>query len=452
MHARAPFFATLLALLAAAVVPPAAVAGELIDRAVAGLREDPVYVDPASRQLGAAAAERLRERIRRARAEPLYVAVLRAAALRETRGDGGEVLQALADGLRRPGTYAVVVGSQFRAGSTVLPRGTAAALARQAFRASAARGVAPTLLDFVDRVGRARRDAAGSPGGRDGGDGSRGIGTLILPLLLAAGAGFFLLRRRRRSEAARAEFAEVRGAAEEDLLALADDIRALDLDVEMPGVDPAAKADYATAVRCYERADRDLDRARRPEDLEAVTAAIEEGRFAMVSAKARLEGREPPERRPPCFFDPRHGPSARDVEWAPPGGAPRLVPACAADARAVDEGLEPAAREVMVGGRPTPYWNAPASYGPWAGGFFGGAAGGLLPGLLIGSMLGGGLGLGFPANAEAGADSNLEGGDFGGGDFGGGDFGGGDFGGGDFGGGDFGGGDFGGGDFGGGGE
>ena len=33
-----------------------------------------------------------------------------------------------------------------------------------------------------------------------------------------------------------------------------------------------------------------------------------------------LDGRKPPERRPPCFFDPRHGPSSRDVEWAPPGG------------------------------------------------------------------------------------------------------------------------------------
>ena len=32
---------------------------------------------------------------------------------------------------------------------------------------------------------------------------------------------------------------------------------------------------------------------------------------------------------PPCFFDPRHGPSVRDVEWAPSDGAVRTVPACA---------------------------------------------------------------------------------------------------------------------------
>ena len=148
----------------------------------------------------------------------------------------------------------------------------------------------------------------------------------------------------------------------------------------------------------------------------------------MASAKALAEGRTPPERRPPCFFDPRHGPSTRDVEWAPPYGEPRLVPACEADALRVEEGMEPAAREVLVGGSRVPYWNAGPAYAPFAGGYFGGFGGGLLPGLLVGSMLGGGLGMGWGAGAAYGAD----GWDGGGGDFGGGDFGGG---GGDFGGG-----------------
>ena len=264
----------------------------------------------------------------------------------------------------------------------------------------------------------------------------------VLLLLLVAGfAG--RTRQRRRIGAARASprtltptrgFAEVRAAAQEDLLALAEDIRAHDLDVELPGASAEAKEDYARALAMYERADRALDRAREPADLEEVTAAIEEGRFAMASAKARLAGQAPPERRPPCFFDPRHGPSSRDVEWAPPWGAPRLVPACEADAQRVERGVEPAAREVMVGGRPTPYWNAPPAYGPWAGGFFSGF-GGLFPGLLLGSMLGGALGPHvYMDNGEG----------FGGGHFGAGEFGGGAFGGGDFGGGDFGGGDFGG--------
>jgi hypothetical protein len=202
----------------------------------------------------------------------------------------------------------------------------------------------------------------------------------------------------------------------------------------MPDVDPTAKAEYGRAVDAYQQADEAWKRARRVEDMESVTSALEEGRFAMTAAKARLAGEPVPERRPPCFFDPRHGPSVTDEEWAPPGGEPRPVPVCAADAQRLQDGVEPQAREVMVGGQPMPYWNAGPAYMPWAGGFFGS---GLLPGLFIGSMLGGGLGFFGGLGADAFADDMVGNGDFGGGDFGGGDFGGGDFGGGDFGGGDF---------------
>ena len=152
----------------------------------------------------------------------------------------------------------------------------------------------------------------------------------------------------------------------------------------------------------------------------------------MASARARLEGREPPERTPPCFFDPRHGPSAREVEWSPPWGEPRAVPACEADAQRVERGEDPDPREVTVGGQRVPYWNAGPAYAPYMGGFFGG---GLLPGIFLGSMLGGGMfGGGFGGwGGEYGGAGGTSG-DGGGGDFGGGDFGGG-FGGGDFGGG-----------------
>ena len=219
------------------------------------------------------------------------------------------------------------------------------------------------------------------------------------------------------------DFEEVRRTAQEDLLALADDIRALDLDVEMPGANAEGKSDYAEALDHYERASKAYDRAQAPEDLEAVSSALEAGRFAMASAKARLEGRPPPERRPPCFFDPRHGPSVRDVEWAPREGAPRPVPACAADAIRVEEGQEPLAREVLVHGRRTAYWEAPAYYGPYAGGFFGGFGTALLPALFVGSLLGGGFGapVFFDDGSGDFVDESFGEGDFGGGDFGGGD-------------------------------
>jgi hypothetical protein len=125
----------------------------------------------------------------------------------------------------------------------------------------------------------------------------------------------------------------------------------------------------------------------------------------------------------------------RDVHWAPPGGEPQPVPACAADAARVEQGVDPETREVSSGGRRVPYWQASPAYGAYAGGFFGGF--GIVPAFLIGSMLGTSFGWGGAIGGGGG-----EGGDFGGeGDFGGGGFG--DFGGGDFGGG---GGDFGGGE------
>ena len=60
---------------------------------------------------------------------------------------------------------------------------------------------------------------------------------------------------------------------------------------------------------------------------EPATAALAEGRNELARARAALEGRDAPERRPPCFFDPRHGPAEREVEWAS-----RVVAACEADA------------------------------------------------------------------------------------------------------------------------
>ena len=242
------------------------------------------------------------------------------------------------------------------------------------------------------------------------------------------------------------EWEEVRSSAQEDLIALGDDIRSLDVDIGMPGISEEAKQRYDQALQAYQRASDVFDRAQRPEDLAPVTETLEEGRYAMAYAKALLAGKPPPQRRPPCFFDPRHGPSTEDVEWAPPGGTPRPVPACAADAVRIKEGFAPHGRQVLVNGRPTDYWNAPRHYGPWAGGYFNGfGGGGLLSGLLMGSALGAGLGFGAGAIGELfdgdgdGGDGDGDGGD--GGDGGWGDGDGGDAGGfgdgGDFG--DFGG-------------
>lgn len=205
-------------------------------------------------------------------------------------------------------------------------------------------------------------------------------------------------------------------------MVLGDEIRSLDVDIQMPGVSDEAKQRYDQALQAYQRASEVFDRAKRPEDLAPVSETLVEGRFAMAYAKALLEGRPPPERTPPCFFDPRHGPSTEEVEWAPPDGSPRQVPACAADALRVKEGFQPHGRQVSVDGRQTDYWNAPRHYGPWAGGAFNGfGGGGMLGGLLMGSALGAGLGFGaaglgdiFGGDGDGGDGDGGDGGDGGG--------------------------------------
>jgi hypothetical protein len=228
------------------------------------------------------------------------------------------------------------------------------------------------------------------------------------------------------------QWEEVRSSAQDDLVALGEDIRSLDVDIEMPGVSDDARQRYEQALEAYQRASEIFDRAKRPDDLAPVSETLEEGRYAMACAKALIEGKPPPERRPPCFFDPRHGPSTEDVEWAPPGGSMRPVPACTADALRIKEGFAPHGRQVTVNGRPTDYWNAPRHYGPWAGGYFNGFGGGLMSTLLVGSALGAGLGFGEMAVDELfGGDGDGDGdGDWGGDGGGDGGWGGGD--GGDF--------------------
>jgi hypothetical protein len=412
------------------------------DSAVEALQSQPVYVDPQSSDvLSPGDAAKVADEIDKKNAGPLYIVVIPGSAADSFGGDPVGVLREIQSKLGRPGTYAGVIGSHFRAGATggILPRGEAGSLATAAFNAHHSEGAAAVLTDFVDRVGSAR-NGGGSSGTDGNGDGGTSTGTWVLLGLLGAGGGAVYLNRRRRK---REELAAVKHVARDDLVALGDDIRALDVDVAMPNANPEAKAHYNEAVEVYADAEQRFDSAKRPEDLEPVSSELERGRYEMEAAKAILAGKPAPERRPPCFFDPRHGPSTRDVEWAPPGGQPRPVPACEADALRVEQGLDPNVREIDYAGQRVPYWAAPTAFTPFFGGFYGGFGfGGFLPGLLIGEMLGGGWG--DPSGGWSGGDSG-DGGDFGDGgpgDFGGG---GGDFGGGDFGGGDFGGG--GGGDF-----
>ena len=124
------------------------------------------------------------------------------------------------------------------------------------------------------------------------------------------------------------------------------------------------------------------------DEIRHVTEILDDGRYAVASVKARVAGEPLPVRRPPCFFDPAHGPSVQDVDWAPTGGTDRLVPACAADTQRVLAGADPSIRTVLDGTQRVPYWQGGPAYAPWALGYYGSWGGlDLLTGFLIGSTL-----------------------------------------------------------------
>jgi uncharacterized membrane protein YgcG len=309
----------------------------------------------------------------------------------------------------------------------MLPSGGAADIATQVVAQHRAdQNVFAALTNFVSDV----QDQAGS--GSDGAGAStpshalRNVAIGVSVLLALGVLGFFLIARPVRQRRQR-ELKEAKLAAQDDLIALSTGVTDHDADVAIRD-NPEAVQEQAAALSAYERGTAALDAARHPRDMGAVSRAIAEGQYHLASAEALAAGQPRPDRRPSCFFDPRHGMSVTDAYWTPPDGGPgRSVPVCSACQHKLEQGIEPEMRKVEADGGPVSYVNAGFAPAYW-GGF------GLAPGLFTGFLLGQALAPhaffgGYPGDGYPG------GGDSGGGDFGGGDFGG--FGGGDFGGGDF---------------
>ncbi len=322
------------------------------------LRTDPVFVEPdAERALSEDEAESLRSAIMSA-GTPIFVAVLPQSVLDVAGGDPAVLTSDVAAATDLAGTYAVLAGDSFRAGSTWLPSGEAGRLASAAFQAHASEGPAAVLRDFVERVGGAASEA-GTEGGLPDQRGSAssdgdGGGLGLAPVLLIVGAvllGLWVWRRRQRGKAER-QLALRREAADRQMLqaelsVLADDVLRLEDDVALH---PEAAEDYEAAANRFKAASAALDFADEPIDLERVRRVIDEARYSMDRARAVVAGRPPPEPPPDLRRPGRHGEPAVDLD---------------------DD------RRPLYAGYAEPYQV----------GWFGG--GGLFNGLLLGALLGG---------------------------------------------------------------
>ncbi|PJJ05758.1 hypothetical protein BX264_6230 [Streptomyces sp. 2333.5] len=412
--------AALLA-VAAAMAPGARAAGGLDDAATA-LKKGPVYVDPrAANQFTSAQADALAKKIKDAD-KPVFVAVLP----RTADYPPSTLLRDLRTKVGISGVYAVELGDGFNAGAD--PR-VMSHSSVQNLVGSVKRSHYPTvsarLNSFVDTANQsANGQAPASWGGSAGSGFDTGTAIGLGVLVVVGGGGAYAIARRnrkRRAEEERAALEELRVVVDEDITAFGEELDRLDFHPGEAGADDAMRTDYSRALDSYENAKSSMAAAQHPGEVQAVTQALEDGRFSLATLAARREGKPLPERRLPCFFDPRHGPSVTDVAWAPAGGAQRTVPVCAADKSRLDDGLEPLARTVRTASGDRPYWDAGPAYAPWAGGYFGG---GLLPGLLVGTLLGNMMMSSDAYGADFGG-MGADGGDYSGSDFNPDDFGGG---------------------------
>lgn len=198
------------------------------------------------------------------------------------------------------------------------------------------------LTKFVQRAQQVDKpfyvDAAPYAGGLAG-----------LWLLWWGGTTLGARRRRRADEQEHLDVA--RPLLNEEIIALSQQVSALPTTA-----DPQQSKLSKDILDTVEKARHRLDAAKGDEDTAAVATLLGSARYGLVCLDAVRNGKPVPEPTPPCFFDPRHGPSTGRADWAPEGGATRPVEVCDACAARLAAKQEPDIRMVTVRDRPRPYW------------------------------------------------------------------------------------------------
>jgi hypothetical protein len=280
------------------------------------LARDPVVVQHGAKPtLSVRQRGRLRLQIARQDIGRVKVAVVRDS---EASDAGG--MRELANGidheLRGKGSLIVVAGAQAYLITSYPQVGPATDALRAGFDQNEGKGLYRQLSAGIRGI--ARRDpgpsadegaaapqrSVGVPGVDDAtkkvADGIR-LAVLIvavavaLPFVLVAGWMLLRFRRGRREQAEL--LADERDAFRDEVVALGDQIRDLDLDVEMPDADPRGKAEYERALEIYDQANQALTARRSGASIERARAALAEGRERMEHARALLEAQRQPEPR-----------------------------------------------------------------------------------------------------------------------------------------------------------
>ena len=151
--------------------------------------------------------------------------------------------------------------------------------------------------------------------------------------------------------------------ASEDVTELGEELTELHYETQTVELQGEICDDYQQALDCYERAKQQLRLAEGPDLARVLQPILEEGRYRLACVLARRDQGPLPERLPPCFFNPQHGPSRTEVDWAPPGGVERSVPVCLSDVNRLEQHMMSAVRTVRVGDHLVPWYEADEAFG-----------------------------------------------------------------------------------------
>lgn len=334
-------------------------AGAYLDSVALQLADAGVWVDPKITKLTAREVRTL-DAAAKAAVAPMRIAVIPAAAIDASAGfpgatvrltwEGEEIADQLYDRVGVEGIYAVLV----HASSERTGRGFHAVQRADEGPAYQVGDAVDNAVDccapdyermltrFVERAQEVQKPLhvvvapyAGALGG----------------LWLLWWGGTTLSARRRRRAEERGHLAVARPLLTEEIIALSQQVSALPTTS-----DPQQSKLSKDILDNVEKARHRLDAADGDADTAAVATLLGAARYGLVCLEALRNGRPVPEPTPPCFFDPRHGPSTGAADWAPEGGATRRVEVCAECATRVAAKREPDIRMVTVRDHDRPYW------------------------------------------------------------------------------------------------
>ncbi len=293
------------ALFAVLLVVPSA-HGNAHEKTARALESDPVYVHPQSAdRLTVPERGRVRLAIVNSALGRVKVAVVPPGVAEPAGGAQGFANQ-VASTLGLRGTLIVVAGGDYWAVTSYPEADEAAAALRSAVRARDDDRLVDELVPAIRRIGQIDPGPAsdppivGQPGGDlpDADDFLDDLGDAFkLGVLIVAGAialpfvlGAFLLAVRARRRRAREREVHEAGerSADDELVALGDEIRDLDLDTSMPNAPRGALAEYEQALARYDQANELLSGDPTEYRVEQARATIAAGRRHLAAARERL--------------------------------------------------------------------------------------------------------------------------------------------------------------------